>query len=61
MAVKTSLIRSLSVNDKDVVIQEADKVVIKSLLQHDKKNQSNQIRFVLLEKIGKAVVDQLVR
>jgi 3-dehydroquinate synthase len=43
-----------------VVIQEADKVVIKSLLQHDKKNQSNQIRFVLLEKIGKAVVDQLV-
>jgi 3-dehydroquinate synthase len=43
-----------------VVIQEADKVVIKSLLQHDKKNQSNQIRFVLLEKIGKAAFDQLV-
>ena len=43
-----------------VAIDDRDLLAIKELLKHDKKNESNQIRFVLLEQIGKAVIDCLV-
>ena len=45
---------------KPVSFTESDVIAIKGLLKHDKKNQSDQVRFVLLQAIGKAVVDCLV-
>ena len=44
-----------------VSFTESDIIAIKGLLKHDKKNQSNQVRFVLLQAIGKPVIDSLVR
>ena len=44
-----------------VAFTESDIIAIKGLLKHDKKNQSNQVRFVLLQAIGKPVIDCLVR
>ena len=44
-----------------VSFTESDIIAIKGLLKHDKKNQSNQVRFVLLQAIGKPVIDCLVR
>lgn len=43
-----------------VRFEESDVIAIKGLLKHDKKNQSDQIRFVLLQAIGKPVIDCLV-
>ena len=43
-----------------VSFAESDVIAIKGLLKHDKKNQSNQVRFVLLQAIGKPVIDCLV-
>ena len=43
-----------------VSFAESDVIAIKGLLKHDKKNQSDQVRFVLLQAIGKAVIDCLV-
>ena len=45
---------------KPVSFTESDVIAIKGLLKHDKKNQSHQVRFVLLQAIGKAVIDCLV-
>ena len=45
---------------KPVSFTERDVIAIKGLLKHDKKNQSDQVRFVLLQAIGKPVVDCLV-
>lgn len=42
---------AFSKNDIDICIQ---------LLQHDKKNKSTEIKFVLLENIGQFVIDQTV-
>ena len=44
-----------------VSFTESDIIAIKALLKHDKKNQSKQVRFVLLQAIGKPVIDCLVR
>ena len=49
----------LSIYDP-VSFTESDVVAIKGLLKHDKKNQSDQVRFVLLQAIGKPVIDCLV-
>ena len=43
-----------------VSFAESDVIAIKGLLKHDKKNQSNQVRFVLLQAIGKPLIDCLV-
>lgn len=43
-----------------VHFEESDVNAIKGLLKHDKKNQSDQIRFVLLKAIGEPVIDCLV-
>ena len=43
-----------------VSFTENDIIAIKGLLKHDKKNQSHQVRFVLLQAIGKPVIDCLV-
>jgi 3-dehydroquinate synthase len=43
-----------------VRFEESDVISIKGLLKHDKKNQSDQVRFVLLQAIGKPVIDCLV-
>ena len=43
-----------------VSFAESDVNAIKGLLKHDKKNQSDQVRFVLLQAIGKPVIDCLV-
>ena len=43
-----------------VLFTESDVIAIKGLLKHDKKNQSNQVRFVLLQTIGKPIIDCLV-
>tara|TARA_B100000900_G_scaffold375119_1_gene356859 strand:+ start:576 stop:1646 length:1071 start_codon:yes stop_codon:yes gene_type:complete len=43
-----------------VSFTESDITAIKGLLRHDKKNQSKQVRFVLLQAIGKPVIDCLV-
>ena len=43
-----------------VSFAESDVIAIKGLLKHDKKNQSDQVRFVLLQAIGKPVIDCLV-
>ncbi len=40
-----------------IPFDESDVSAIKSLLKHDKKNESSQIRFVLLQAIGQAVID----
>jgi 3-dehydroquinate synthase len=44
-----------------VSFAESDLIEIKGLLKYDKKNQSDQVRFVLLQAIGKPVIDCLVR
>ena len=49
----------LSIYDP-VRFEESDVIAIKGLLKHDKKNQSDQVRFVLLQAIGKPVIDCLV-
>jgi 3-dehydroquinate synthase len=49
----------LSIYDP-VSFAESDVIAIKGLLKHDKKNQSDQVRFVLLQAIGKPVIDCLV-
>ena len=49
----------LSIYDP-VRFEESDVIAIKGLLKHDKKNQSDQVRFVLLQAIGKAVIDCIV-
>jgi 3-dehydroquinate synthase len=43
-----------------VSFAERDVNAIKGLLKHDKKNQSDQIRFVLLQAIGEPIIDCLV-
>jgi len=43
-----------------VTFTESDVTAIKELLKHDKKNQSDQVRFVLLRAIGKPVIDCMV-
>jgi 3-dehydroquinate synthase len=43
-----------------VSFSESDVIAIKGLLKHDKKNQSDKVRFVLLQAIGKPVIDCLV-
>ena len=43
-----------------VSFTESDITAIKGLLRHDKKNQSKQVRFVLLQAIGKPVIDCMV-
>ena len=43
-----------------VSFTESDVIAIKGLLKHDKKNQSDQVHFVLLQAIGKPVIDCLV-
>jgi 3-dehydroquinate synthase len=43
-----------------VLFTESDVIAIKGLLKHDKKNQSDQVRFVLLQTIGKPIIDCLV-
>lgn len=40
-----------------IPLDSSDVSAIKSLLKHDKKNESSQIRFVLLQAIGQAVID----
>lgn len=43
-----------------VVFTEADVQIITSLLIHDKKNESGEVKFTLLEKIGNAVINKNV-
>lgn len=43
----------ISLNSNDIL-------TIKKLLRHDKKNRSGDVRFALLESIGKPVIDQVV-
>lgn len=45
---------------KRLSISESDWTSIKSLLIHDKKNTSGKVNFVLLSKLGEAVIDQEV-
>ena len=52
-AVFSSIFDSISFDD-------SDRSAIKALLKHDKKNESNEIRFVLLKAIGAPVIDCLV-
>jgi 3-dehydroquinate synthase len=63
---------NLTVDERDLIktvfssiydpvhFEESDVTAIKGLLKHDKKNQSDQVRFVLLQAIGKTVIDCLV-
>ena len=50
----------LSIYDPVSFAESDDVIAIKGLLKHDKKNQSDQVRFVLLQAIGKPVIDCLV-
>ena len=43
-----------------IAFDDSDRSAIKALLKHDKKNESSEIRFVLLKAIGSAVIDCLV-
>ena len=43
-----------------VSFSEGDVIAIKGLLKHDKKNQYDQVRFVLLKAIGSPVIDCIV-
>jgi len=52
-AVFSSIFDSISFSD-------SDRSAIKALLKHDKKNESSEIRFVLLKAIGAPVIDCLV-
>ena len=52
-AVFSSIFDSISFDD-------SDRSAIKALLKHDKKNESSEIRFVLLKAIGAPVIDCLV-
>jgi 3-dehydroquinate synthase len=45
---------------KRVPLLKSDWESVKSLLVHDKKNERGQINFVLLSKLGEAVIDQEV-
>ena len=51
---------SMLLNEAQVDINEKDIDEILTYLAHDKKNVSNQTRFVLLEAVGKPVIDQEV-
>lgn len=41
-------------------LTEADREAVKKLLVHDKKNEAGKVRFVLLSKLGEAVIDRSV-
>lgn len=45
---------------KRVSLSESDWASVKSLLVHDKKNEGGKVNFVLLSKLGQAVIDQEV-
>ena len=43
-----------------ISFDDSDRSAIIALLKHDKKNESSEIRFVLLKEIGAPVIDCLV-
>ncbi|MFT4545617.1 MAG: 3-dehydroquinate synthase [Polaribacter sp.] len=45
---------------KRILLTKEDWVLVKNLMVHDKKNTSGTVQFVLLSKLGEAVVDQEV-
>ena len=45
---------------KRVIMTETDWAEVKKLLVHDKKNVAGKVKFVLLSKLGTAVIDQSV-
>ena len=45
---------------KTVVYNKNDTQICSSLLIHDKKNENGEIRFTLLEDIGKGIINQTV-
>ncbi len=55
-----SLISTTDSIFKRVNLSEEDWRAIKSLLIHDKKNRDDKVQFVLLAKLGEAIIDQEV-
>jgi len=45
---------------KRVALSESDWKSVKALLIHDKKNEDGKVNFVLLSKLGEALIDQEV-